>query len=135
VLQEELRYHAQAADEDLVVGPGRRIPKSIVRACGSNAPVRLTAVTVTAPLLVVLEREGVIRAEFRVDPIAWERRHPHAIGSMSFSRPVYSEDRKIAGVAYTRLRNGIGGGSFFCLLQRDSSGRWSVMWQETLLIE
>jgi hypothetical protein len=47
---------------------------------------------------------------------------------------VYSKDRRFAAVSYSRWRNGIGGGSFFCLLQRERDG-WSVMWQEVLLIE
>jgi hypothetical protein len=131
---DELRYRIPTPDQDLFVGPERRIPKSIVRACARTGSARLPPLAVRSPLRVVLEREDVIRSEFRVNPIAWKRRYPHAVGSISFSKPVYSDDRNLAAVSYARFRNGIGGGSFFCLVQRDS-GSWRVMWQETLLIE
>jgi hypothetical protein len=73
VSDEELRHRAPVPYEDLIVGPGRRVDKSIVRACPANGSVRVRAVLVDGPVRVVLEREDVIRRQFRVDPAAWER--------------------------------------------------------------
>lgn len=81
-----------------------------------------------------MEDSDVIDSEFRKDPEAWRRRHPLAVGVLSLGRPVYSEDRRVAGMSFSRLRNGIGGGVVFCLLQRTGAD-WKILWQQMIMIE
>ncbi|HEV7767299.1 MAG TPA: hypothetical protein VGQ76_20020 [Thermoanaerobaculia bacterium] len=131
----ELEYRAPSFDSDLVISPTSTIPKEIVRWCwGSVATVRLSSMTLDAAIQTVMEDSDVIDSEFRKDPEAWKRRHPLAVGLLSLGRPVYSEDRTVAGASFSRLRNGFGGGVFFCLLQRTGND-WKVLWKQGILIE
>jgi hypothetical protein len=134
VPEEELRYRAAPLDEDLVVSPGHVVPREIVQQCVVAGAAHLPQIAVKSPVTPVFEDGDVVAAEFRKRPHAWERRHPRSVGVVTMGRPVYARDRSIAGVSYSRLRNGFGGGSFFCLLEKRDAG-WRVVWQETILIE
>lgn len=111
------------------------IPAEIARRC--KAPLNsafMPSMRVASTIDVVFEDGTIVAAEFRKDPAAWSRRHPLGIGAIELGRPVYNEDRSLAGISFSRFRNGIGGGIFFCLLQRTSNG-WTVLRQETILME
>ena len=132
--EEDLRYRAPSPDADLEVTMSRIVPRTLVRRCQSAGVARLRSIEVSTEIPVVLEDAAVIRRSFRRDPVRWKEKHPLAAGVITFGRPVYSDDGQMAAVSYTRFRNGIGGGIFFCLLTRSHSA-WDVLWQETILIE
>lgn len=135
VAEEELRWRPPSEGGDLEVSEGRTIPEAIVRQClSASEDVALREMVFVARIRVVIERSAWIASNFRKNRNAWTTRHPRSIGVVSFGRPVYSKDGQTAAVSYSRFRNGIGGGVFFCLLQR-ANGRWGVLWQETVLIE
>jgi hypothetical protein len=122
-------------DQDLRLESGRTIPKEIVARClrASGGSV-LRPLTIATSLAVVFERSVTVEREFRKKPSAWLTRHPRSFGVVFIGQPVYSSDRQLAAVSFTTLSNGIGGGVFFCLLERHDAA-WTVMWQETVLIE
>jgi hypothetical protein len=123
------------SNQDLRLESGRTIPQEIVARClrASGGSV-LPPLKIATPLAVVFERSGIIEREFRKKEAAWLTRHPRSFGVVFIGQPVYSSDRQLAAVSFTTLSNGIGGGVFFCLIARHNA-RWTVMWEETVLIE
>jgi hypothetical protein len=130
-----LRSRPPTFDQDLQLESGRIIPKDIVAGCWRNSGGSLLpSLRVATPLQLTFERASIVEKEFRKKPQAWRKRHPQSVGVIFMASPVYSFDRELAAVSFTRLHDGIGGGMFFCILARETAD-WRVLWQETILIE
>ena len=134
VAETELQYRAPSPDEDLVISPMHIVPAEIVQQCLLAGAARLPRFEVKSRVKTVFEDSDVIASEFRRNPRAWKLRHPRSIGVVTMGRPVYALDHSVAGVSYSRFREGVGGGIFFCLLKKRPTG-WMIVWQETILIE
>ena len=134
VAETELQYREPSPEEDLVVSPQHVVPREIVQQCVLAGTVRLPRMGLESPITAVFEDADVVASEFRKNPHAWKRRHPRSVGVVRVGRPVYVRDHSVAGVTYSRFRNGLGGGVLFCLLEKQNAG-WTIVWQEPILIE
>jgi hypothetical protein len=135
VSQEELQPAPPSDLEDLVTPKGHVIPLELVRKClDTHGYTSIPFFRVKSPVILTFEPGAIIDRTFRTDPKAWETAHPYAVGVIRFSAPAFSDDGRTAAISYSRLRTGIGGGQFFCLLQKEEDG-WHIAWQEAVLIE
>lgn len=134
VPQSQLVRERRAGDRDLVVAPGRIVPRTMVARCLSSGRTPLPPMPVNSALRLEWESPSIVAREFRAtDPGPWARRHPNAAGVVRLAKPVFSEDRSQAVVYFSRLKNGVGGAGIFCMLAYD--GTWKVLWQETVWLE
>jgi hypothetical protein len=131
----ELWLRPFSADHQLVVGPGKTVPKEMVLACRTSAVGTVPRLDLAASVRVVFERGAVVEREFRKDRSRrWNLRHPTSIGLVVVARPVYSTDLAAAGVYVYHFLSGWGGGGSFCFLKRDG-GTWRIQWEDTIWFE
>jgi len=121
-----------------ILPQGRVIPKEVIVNLRKRAKSLSTLPTVSpgSALRLEVEKTSVIETTFRPSnaPSTFGHRHPRAVGLIEITLPGYSNDGTIAGLYFSRLRVGLGGGGFFVLLHRFYND-WQIEWIETVWIE